>query len=470
MKKLLFSIGLTILSVSLYAQKLDFSKLENWAAVLKQAKAENKFIFLDGMATWCKPCKMMDEKVYSYREVGKLMNDKFLSVKVQIDKTDTDDEYTKSWYRDAEMLNIKYHLSALPALVFLSPDGELLYRSFGFQDASMFMETAKFAMSPEASGFKKQVEAYKAGKRDYPSLPKLIGKMRDLLVEDSLGNMMVKDYFSNYLNKLIVKEEVLTKENAQLIGANPGIVSSKDKFFIELMNTPFNEADKLIDWKGGSLALLENLVKKEELYLKLFKKGQVTIAKPDWKKFETTIKVKYPQVDAKKVIGEFGVAGFPFLNEGFYLKTKDWKRYNEYFNNAVKLHTQNKDWAGINNVCWYDYFCKVTDKASLERALKWADDFIPKYMAEPETSLLTLTGFIDTKASLVYKLGRRKEAMAIEQSAVDMLRADNLQKGRKEYQFCGNLLKVIDTMKEGKKLYDGEVGTVVYPENWKLLN
>lgn len=469
MKKTFLMLGMLALTGSLFAQ-VNFSKSENWAQILKQAKAENKFIFLDGEATWCKPCKMMDDQVYNNKEVGKLLNDKFISVKVQTDKTDDDDALVKAWYKDAEMLKWKYQLTALPALVFLSPDGELLYRSFGFQKANQFITTVKFATSPEASGFKMQIEAYKKGEKDYPKLPKLIGNMRELLVEDSLANVMVKDYFANYVNKMGTKEEVLTKTNAGLVHSNPGIVKSTDKFFLVLMNTPLDTAEKLMEWPGLGLPLLETLAKKEELYMKLFEKGKMVNANANYAKLEKAISSKYPQINAKKVIDDFGVSGYPFLNKGYYIKTNDWKRFNAFYQAEVDDKMRRKNLEGVNDICWWTYFCKVTDKASLELAVKWAGLNIEETKAEPEPDLLNLTGRIDTKAAIIYKLGRRKEAIAVEQSAVDILNADNLKKGRKQDTFCGGLLKTIEKMKKGEKLDGGYGYQVSYAPDWKLLD
>ncbi|SDF12078.1 Protein of unknown function, DUF255 [Mucilaginibacter pineti] len=470
MKRLMTFLALSMMVLTSDAQGLSFSKAENWAAVLEQARVENKYIFLDGAATWCKPCKMMDEKVYPSKAVGKLMNDKFIAVKVQIDKADGDDAYVKSWYGDAEMLKGKYQLTTLPALVFLSPDGELLYRNFGYQDPQKFIETVRFAVSPEASTFKRQLETYKKGVRDYPALPKLIGKMRELLVEDSLANEMVRDYFGNYVDKLTDQKQILTKENAQLADANPGMVKSTDKFFVELKKTPLEESDKLIEWLGGSLALLETMAKKEELYLKLFKNGKMVTAHPDWVKIEKSIHTKYPQLDAGKIIGEFGAYGHPFLNEGFYLKTGDWKRFNAYYQTDVEDKLKRSDWTGINNICWWYYFVPVADKMPLEKALTWASLNVEKAKADPKVSAGDLSGWMDTKAALLYKLGRRREAVTVEQNAVAMLKADNLKNGREADAGCGGLLNSIELMKKGEKIQGGFGVEAVYPANWKLID
>lgn len=58
----------------------------DWSGdIFKQAQAQHKFVLLDLEAIWCHWCHVMDEKTYSQPEVRALLNDKFLTVKVDQD-------------------------------------------------------------------------------------------------------------------------------------------------------------------------------------------------------------------------------------------------------------------------------------------------------------------------------------------------------------------------------------------------
>src|SRR4051812_34660552 len=57
----------------------------NWQQVLKKAKKEKKYIFVDCFTTWCGPCKKMDKVVYTNDSLGDFLNAKFISVKLQMD-------------------------------------------------------------------------------------------------------------------------------------------------------------------------------------------------------------------------------------------------------------------------------------------------------------------------------------------------------------------------------------------------
>src|SRR5882757_3769272 len=100
---------------------VHFEQGLSWDQVKAKAKSESKYIFVDCYATWCGPCKMMDEKVYTLKDVGDYFNKHFISVKVQLDKTDTDDSLVRKWYNEAVNIQKNYSVNAFPTFLFFSP-------------------------------------------------------------------------------------------------------------------------------------------------------------------------------------------------------------------------------------------------------------------------------------------------------------------------------------------------------------
>jgi uncharacterized protein YyaL (SSP411 family) len=83
-----------------------------------RAKRERKFLLVDGAAAWCHWCHVMDETTYSDPGVAKILGDKFIAVRVDIDeRPDIADRYGEwGW----------------PATILLSPDAEEIGKLRGY--------------------------------------------------------------------------------------------------------------------------------------------------------------------------------------------------------------------------------------------------------------------------------------------------------------------------------------------------
>ncbi len=68
-------------------QGIKFEEGLSLKQIKEKARTENKYIFIDCYTTWCKPCKAMEKDVYSDKGVGDLFNKKFISAKIQMDRT-----------------------------------------------------------------------------------------------------------------------------------------------------------------------------------------------------------------------------------------------------------------------------------------------------------------------------------------------------------------------------------------------
>lgn len=104
----------------------------SWEDALKMAKDENKLIFIDAMASWCGPCKLMDSKTFSDPAVAKYFNENFVNVKMDMEK-----------HPDGPSLSQKFEISAYPTLLFVDKSGKIVKKQIGFRNADQLMEYAK---------------------------------------------------------------------------------------------------------------------------------------------------------------------------------------------------------------------------------------------------------------------------------------------------------------------------------------
>jgi len=97
---------------------------------LALAKKENKLIFMDSYATWCGPCKRMSSEVFTKSSVGDLFNEKFINVKMDMEKG-----------RGPELAR-KYRIKYYPTLLFIKPDGKIKRKEAGFHSDSLLLDIA----------------------------------------------------------------------------------------------------------------------------------------------------------------------------------------------------------------------------------------------------------------------------------------------------------------------------------------
>ncbi len=143
---LMLTLLLSRSELSAQGSEIEFKNEMTWNAIREKAKSLRKYIFLECYATWCVPCKLMDNETYSNIAVGQYFNEHFISARVQIDTSKNDDDLTKMWYEDANTIKKLYKVELVPSFLFFSPDGELVHRAMGYKDTMEIINIAKSAL------------------------------------------------------------------------------------------------------------------------------------------------------------------------------------------------------------------------------------------------------------------------------------------------------------------------------------
>lgn len=218
---------LAIASKQAIGQAVKFEENLTWPEVIKKAKEENKFIFVDCYATWCVPCKTMDQQIYPNDSVGSYMNGHFISIKLQIDKTESDGQNIKNWYGYAKAWSSRYAITALPTFLFFSPDGRAVHKAIGAKsNAAGFLQVARDAQDPNKEYYNVK-ETFAPGKLD-------TAQERDLLNSFSADAQLTGRITADYLSR-IPKAALDNLENTRrmiLAGDNPEAMA----FIIRFLN------------------------------------------------------------------------------------------------------------------------------------------------------------------------------------------------------------------------------------------
>ncbi len=102
--------------------------------VIDRAKIENKLVFIDFVADWCAPCKLMEEDIYTYKPLYEQINRDFISYRVDIEK------------ENGPNLSYLYDVKKLPTLLFLDTQGEIIVKKEGSLGITGVIELANKAI------------------------------------------------------------------------------------------------------------------------------------------------------------------------------------------------------------------------------------------------------------------------------------------------------------------------------------
>ena len=105
------------------------------AAMLESQKT-GKLIFIDCYTSWCGPCKRMAATSFKDEEVGKLFNDNFINLKVEMEKDAEGPELAR-----------KYRVMAYPTLLIIDGEGKVVQHKVGMQDVAGLKAMANAALN-----------------------------------------------------------------------------------------------------------------------------------------------------------------------------------------------------------------------------------------------------------------------------------------------------------------------------------
>ena len=124
---------------------IEVSTLEEMKAAQKQASDQMLMMFVDVYATWCGPCKMMDQQVYTDPAVAEFMNARFVNVRL-----DGECDYGRQYVAEQR-------LEGYPTMYIFSDNGDRVSKVVGFTPADELLAS----LSSTSEGYQK-VKIFKA--------------------------------------------------------------------------------------------------------------------------------------------------------------------------------------------------------------------------------------------------------------------------------------------------------------------
>jgi thioredoxin-related protein len=386
----------------------------SWKQIQQKAKKEKKYIFVDCYATWCKPCKEMDQKVYTVDSVGDYLNAGFISVKVQMDQTKNDDVETRSWYKTASYMSKEYNLTAYPTMLFFTPSGEVATKVVGYKDPGRLITAARNSKDPSKQYYV-LLKNYKRGKLDDPTKRSLINTAKQL--KDTTNyRALRRDYFA-YLHSL-PGEKLYTKENIEFIAS---IIGNRSHVVFDMFYPDGTAVDKVMDKEGYAKKVVDDVIMKEKIAAVVNGAMDAKI-EPDWSTLYNSI--------AKDYKGDFADRNVMEAKEIWYWFVQDYLKVATTLNNKMEKYgtdtaSRGRDFI-LNNqayVIWKELGpTPVPSKEiikELSRISIWMEGVIRR--GEKDTTYYHTDywhKYIDTYANLLHKAGRTTEAIKWEEFAI----------------------------------------------------
>lgn len=410
-----------IVNSSLSAQGIRFEENISLTALLQKARQENKFVLIDCHATWCAPCKQMDREVFTDKTVGAFTKEYYLAAKFQLDSTSKDSDGLKMLYADAAALKRQYSINSLPTILFLSPEGKLVYRT-GFQLSKDFIESLRLSVNnnENMSGLMSRFNSRKLKEPEYLKLITLFNRagMKDSALK------VAWHYNKQILNKM-KEDDLLGKRYLQFFIEQYNIFSTSDRLF-DIYNKKSTIVDSIMNRKGVARNMADFIITKDFIYqYTMDSESKPRKMKPDWNRYHLAIKNKYGANRADML-----VTNAKYI---WYYNTGDWEQTAE--NLLLKIGYEGIPEGGValeqlNAGIYKVILEKSKVKGHTIVAIEWMEEILAK---NPENYR-----WIDTYASLLYKNRSCAEAINQEEKALEIAR----KKGDKEsVQFYEEILQ-----------------------------
>lgn len=372
MKKILLTLlGILIFASFSYTQNRSITfETGKWQAIKEKAKKENKIIFVDCYTSWCGPCKWMAKNIFTNDTVADFFNQNFICAKFDMEKD------------EGLVIAKEYGIKAYPTFIFVDGDGKLLHRGCGSQPKKSFLELASSALNPEKQLMKLD-EQFNNGKR-----------------EASFILLYLRALDAGCANTTKVKEEYFKTQNESDLtsGMNWKIffqfddsyTSREFKYFLS------HKEDFAKLYTMDSVNMKINSTIDNELYKVTYKDKTGKAFDEFIKEIESYNLPNYEEIKLKGKMNKAVVKG-------------DWKEYGDIASIYIEKYKMNDPYT-LNEVAW-KFYEKVSNKALLEKAVLWSKQSV---------YLNPSSAYYDTYACLTFKLGKKEEAIRLEEQALKL--------------------------------------------------
>ena len=200
---------------------VKFVEGKTFNEALAMAKESGKLLFVDCYTSWCGPCRMMATKVFPQKLIGDYFNEKFVSVKIDMEKGEGPD------------LHDRFNVRAYPTFLFLDGEGKVMHRIVGGDaDAAKFLAKVKEGLGEK--GLAAMTARYDGGERDTTFLMdylEVLDGAYDAEKSAEVAEVLLKDRGADMLSNPRLYGAFLKYNTSPLSESFRYVFSHKDEFY-----------------------------------------------------------------------------------------------------------------------------------------------------------------------------------------------------------------------------------------------
>lgn len=421
------------------AQGIQFWK-GSFDEAVQEAKRQDKLIFVDFYTVWCGPCKSLAKNVFPREEVGRFFNEEFICCQLDAEK-------------EGRELAKRYQVTAYPTLLFINADGEVVSRITGMIPAEKLLSQGEIAVAERnnPNNIANLKKRYDSGEREEAFLKLYIEKMR---ANDMDPGVVIEDYLEvqKSVPQNSSKMMELFLENADFLvlgGEAERIFQANQKEFMDIATSLEEIKLKQVYPKMMRLSQQRALLNKDVAAYELFMDRWLKL--PEKPYYQDYNDLKLDLLLLKGEQKTYREQAFVYLDSIVDSRAindihiGDQKRYDDYCKknpatgllaDMMKANAQNVD-AKLQTLAILKVggqLLKDVKRKEFKRFFKWIEH--GKQLLPDD---YRMTNF---EATVLYRQGKRKEAIVAKRTAMSMLDSKD-----KNYSA---LKKELEMMENGK--------------------
>ncbi len=376
MRKIVLLMIICVFTIGTRGEGIRFFK-GSFQDALKQARAENKKVFVDFYTTWCGPCQLMSKNIFPDDEVGEYFNKYF--VNYQINAED------KAFLPEVK----RYGVAAYPNMLILDTEGNVLGRQLGATDKNGFLRFAKLALK-EVLPVDQLYEKLKKDKKNQLLMQEILLEGPEYIArlsgqDHDKWEYRIEKLYADYRKQMRL-EDCITANDLKIFSMYYTGMEKKDEVF-EFVLSHFDDYARVIDQNEVSNFLFMLSYSRME---ELAKKGD-TSYEMELERVRGDLKVVY---DSVMNFGEMDVySGLKLLLDAeYYLyNKKDVEKYCLYMEKyfaGLGEGIRSQDYIGALESLYEVLGEKITPEVA-RQGISWLNEAL-KSKLQPETQMRCL--------------------------------------------------------------------------------